>query len=59
MKLTVQSIQKPGGDSDTLAAITCGIAGAYYGVPDWIEKKVWGFLDDRLKSILAAFEDFK
>lgn len=32
-----------GGDSDTLAAITCGIAGAYYGVPDWIENKVCFF----------------
>lgn len=48
-----------GGDSDTLAAITCGIAGAYYGVPAWIADKVRGFLDERLKSVLFLFEDFK
>ncbi|MBZ5796453.1 ADP-ribosylglycohydrolase family protein [Burkholderia contaminans] len=29
-----------GGDSDTLAAITCNIAEAAYGIPDWINPSV-------------------
>jgi ADP-ribosylglycohydrolase len=46
-----------GGDSDTLAAITGGIAEAYYGVPKMIRMKAWDYLDSRLKAILRAFED--
>lgn len=41
-----------GGDSDTIAAITGSIAGAYYGVPKWIKDKVLEYLDDTLKEIL-------
>ncbi len=40
-----------GGDSDTLAAITGGIAEAAYGVPDWIKKKAWSYLDEPLKAV--------
>ena len=29
-----------GGDSDTIACMTGGIAAAYYGIPDWIEERV-------------------
>jgi type I restriction enzyme M protein len=46
-----------GGDSDTLAAITGGIAGAYYGVPTDIRKHVLTFLDERLLKILVEFEN--
>ena len=46
-----------GGDSDTLGAITGGIAGAYYGIPDEIRRKASGFLDDFLLNILAEFEN--
>ncbi len=41
-----------GGDSDTLTAISCSIAGEYYGIPKGIEEKALGFLDVKLKNIL-------
>ncbi len=46
-----------GGDSDTLAAITGGVAEAYYGVPTHIRKQALTFLDERLVKILTEFED--
>ncbi|MCL2183965.1 MAG: ADP-ribosylglycohydrolase family protein [Chitinispirillia bacterium] len=42
-----------GGDSDTMAAITGGIAEARYGIPDDIRKRALEFLDERLLGILA------
>ena len=45
-----------GGDSDTLAAITGGIAEAYYGIPTEIRKHALTFLDERLLGVLNAFE---
>jgi len=45
-----------GGDSDTLAAITGGLAEAYYGVPMDIQKAALGFLDDKLLSIYRECE---
>ena len=48
-----------GGDSDTLASITGGIAEAYYGVPEEIRAKAIGYLDRRLKEILDLFENRK
>lgn len=46
-----------GGDSDTIAAITGGIAEAYYGIPREIRKVAITFLDDRLLKILVDFEN--
>ncbi len=47
-----------GGDSDTLACITGGIAQAYYGgIPEFVEKKVFEFLDERLGEITRKFRD--
>jgi type I restriction enzyme M protein len=46
-----------GGDSDTIAAITGGIAEAYYGIPEGIRKQALAFLDERLLKILEAFEN--
>ena len=46
-----------GGDSDTLAAITGGIAEAYYGIPTEIRKHALTFLDERLMNILIDFEN--
>lgn len=46
-----------GGDSDTIAAITGGIAEAYYGVPTNIRKHALTFLDERLLNILLEFEN--
>ena len=45
-----------GGDSDTLAAITGGVAEAFYGIPDDIRRQATEYLDERLASILKAFE---
>lgn len=46
-----------GGDSDTLAAITGGIAEAYYGIPTEIRKHALTFLDERLLKVLIDFEN--
>ena len=40
-----------GGDSDTISAISCSIAEAYYGVPKLFEEKALGVLDEDLKPI--------
>ena len=46
-----------GGDSDTIACITGGIAQAYYGeVPSFIEKKVRQILTPDLLAVVEAFE---
>ena len=46
-----------GGDSDTLAAITGGVAEAYYGIPSDIRKLALTFLDERQLQILVDFEN--
>jgi type I restriction enzyme M protein len=46
-----------GGDSDTLAAITGGIAEAYYGIPTQIRKHAITYLDETLMKILVDFEN--
>ena len=45
-----------GGDSDTLAAITGGIAEAYYGIPAEIRNRAKTYLDGRLLSVIIEFE---
>lgn len=45
-----------GGDSDTIAAITGGIAGAYYGVPDDLWQKAAEYLPQEFIDILNEFE---
>ena len=45
-----------GGDSDTLAAITGGIAQAYYGIPGEIRQSALSYLDARLLRIFQDFE---
>lgn len=44
-----------GGDSDTLCAISCAIAEAYYGIPEDIKFKALQYLD---KKILADYKEF-
>ena len=47
-----------GGDSDTLACITGGIAEAFYGgVPAFIRKQALNILDDPLRRITETFLD--
>ena len=45
-----------GGDSDTIACITGGIAGAYYGVPDDIVESVMKYLKDDVKYSIKVFD---
>lgn len=47
-----------GGDSDTLAAITGGIAEAAYGIPDHIRDQAISYLDDPLKDVLYKWERY-
>ena len=44
-----------GGDSDTLACITGGIAQAYYGVPAAIAERAMSILDEDLRGTTARF----
>lgn len=46
-----------GGDSDTLAAITGAVAGAYYGVPKEIAAKAERYLDNMQLKVLQRFEE--
>ncbi len=46
-----------GGDSDTLACITGGIAEAFYkAIPDDIAVKIWGLISEDFKEILRKIE---
>ena len=46
-----------GGDSDTLACITGGIAEAYYkNIPDSIALKIWELIPEDFKAIFIAME---
>ncbi|MDR2387673.1 MAG: ADP-ribosylglycohydrolase family protein [Deltaproteobacteria bacterium] len=44
-----------GGDSDTLGAITGGVAGAYYGIPKDFAQTAMTYLDDQLTKLLYYF----
>jgi ADP-ribosylglycohydrolase len=46
-----------GGDSDTLAAITGGIAEAAYGIPQWIVDKAWSYLDEPLRDVCRRWQE--
>ena len=45
-----------GGDSDTIGAITGGIAEAFYGIPEEMKVIAKTYLDGRLKKICEDFE---
>ncbi len=45
-----------GGDSDTLAAIACSIAEAYYGVPLHVREEVNKYLPKSFRDIFEEFE---
>ncbi|HNW05072.1 MAG TPA: ADP-ribosylglycohydrolase family protein [Oscillospiraceae bacterium] len=46
-----------GGDSDTLAAIAGGIAGAFYGVPKALKDRARAMLDKRLLAVLKRWDE--
>lgn len=47
-----------GGDSDTIAAITGGIAEAYYGAPEGLFQAAERFLDEPLREILGRWREY-
>ena len=46
-----------GGDSDTIACIACGIAGAYYEIPANIKAEASKYITDEYKQILDKFNN--
>ena len=52
----VRTAVSVGGDSDTLAAITCGAAEAMFGVPETMRETALSLLDPHLRGIVLAFE---
>lgn len=46
-----------GGDSDTIACMTGGIAAAYYGVPQEIINQAIAYLPKEMLNIIEAFEE--
>ncbi len=44
-----------GGDTDTIAAITGGIAGVYFGIPEDIKEQALGYIDNDLVDIYKSF----
>ena len=53
---SVKRVISVGGDSDTLAAICCAVAEAYYGIPEWMEKKAFEILSFK-ENRLGRFEN--
>lgn len=53
---TIRNAISIGGDSDTVAAIAGGIAGAYYGIPNSLREQVLPYLDSVQILILNQFE---
>lgn len=45
-----------GGDSDTIACMTGGIAAAYYGIPDWMVEKAVKYLPADMIDIINRFD---
>ena len=45
-----------GGDSDTIACMTGGIAAAYYGIPDWMIEKAVKYLPADMIDIINRFD---
>lgn len=46
-----------GGDADTLACITGGVAEAYYGIPDELAARGLEHLDERLVGVVDRFRE--
>ena len=47
-----------GGDSDTIACMTGGIAAAFYGIPSWLVKyAVSEYLPRNIRDVIARFDE--
>lgn len=53
----VTRAMKTNKDCDTAACIAGAIAGAFYGVPEYIYKKSLDALDNNLKDVVRVFDD--
>ena len=47
-----------GGDSDTQAAIAASMAGVFYGIPEYYEKKAFEYLSPDIIAALTRFEKY-
>ena len=54
----IRKVVSWGGDVDTMGAITGAIAGAYYGIPEEIEKQGLAYLDDAMLDIVDQFKQY-
>ena len=52
----VRNVMYIGGDCDTLGAIVGAVAGAYYGVPEWIQEKALSMMPNYM---VKDYNDFK
>ena len=52
----IRNVMYIGGDCDTLGAIVGAVAGAYYGIPEWIQEKALSIMPDYMAE---DYEDFK
>ena len=52
----IRNVMYIGGDCDTLGAIVGAVAGAYYGIPEWIQEKALSMMPDYM---VEDYKDFK
>ena len=52
----IRNVMYIGGDCDTLGAIVGAVAGAYYGIPEWMQEKALSMMPDYM---VEDYEDFK
>lgn len=55
---TIRTAISLGGDTDTMACIAGDIAGAFYGVPTDIEKRMYDFLPNDIKNTIIEFKNY-
>ena len=52
----IRNVMYIGGDCDTLGAIVGAVAGAYYGIPEWIQEKALSMMPGYM---VEDYKDFK
>lgn len=56
---TVRNAVSIGGDSDTIAAMAGSIAEAFFGIPEWLEQKAFGYFDEEMEIVYKRFQEAK
>lgn len=54
---TIRNAVSLGGDSDTLCSISGAVAGAYYGVPEELQKQTVSFFDENFIKVIGMFQE--